>query len=140
MSSRLANNFKMLLATKKLDLSADVFKVILMEEGFTFAPATHDLLADVSASELATGSGYTAGGATLSNVALTQNDTDGTCDVTWDNPTWTASGGDIGPVCGAIIYDDTYTGKPVVGFIDFGGSYTEPDGGVAVLGNVKVRI
>jgi len=140
MASRVSNNFRVLLATKIVDFSADTFKIILMQEGFVFNPDTHDLLANVSASEVANGFGYTTGGNTLAGVAVTQNDTDDRVYVTWNNTSWTAAAGDIGPACGAIIYDDTVANDPLVGFIDFLGSYTEPDGGIATIANIKVTI
>ena len=140
MASRVSNNFRLLLATKIVDFSADTFKIILMQEGFVFNPDTHDLYANVSASEVANGVGYTTGGNTLTGVAVTQNDTDDRVYVTWNNTSWTAAAGDIGPACGAIIYDDTVADDPIVGFIDFLGSYTEPDGGIATIANIKVTI
>lgn len=140
MAGTIANNFRVLIAQGAVDFDADTFKAIAMVEGFVFNPATHDLYADVSASEQTTGYGYTAGGVTLTGVSIDQNDTDARADITWNNITWTASGGDVGPLAGVIIYDDTITNDPIVGYIDFGGAYTVADGGTAAVANVKVRI
>ena len=140
MAGIIANNFRVLIAQGAVDFDANTFKAIAMKEGFVFNPATHDLYADVSASEQGTGYGYTAGGVTLTGVSIAQNDTDARADITWNNITWTASGGDVGPLAGVIIYDDTITGDPIVGYIDFGGSYTVADGGTATVANVKIRI
>ena len=140
MAGTIANNFRVLIAQGAVDFDADTFKAIAMVEGFVFNPATHDLYADVSASEQTTGYGYTAGGVTLTGVSIAQNDTDARADITWNNITWTASGGDVGPLAGIIIYDDTITNDPIVGYIDFGGAYTVADGGTATVANVKVRI
>jgi len=143
MASKVSNNFRVLLATKVVDFSADTFKIILMAEGFVFNSDTHDLYADVSASEVANGFGYTTGGNTLGGVTVTQNDTDDRVYITCNNTSWTAAAGDIGPACGAIIYDDTLiapNADAIVGFIDFLGSYTEPDGGIATIANIKVTI
>lgn len=140
MAGTIANNFKVLIANGSVDFDGDTFKAIAMQYGFVFSRTTHDLYADVSAYELSTGYGYTAGGVTLTGVAITQNDTDGTSDITWNNITWTASGGDVGPIAGAILYDDTVTGDPIVGYIDFGGSYSVADGGTATISGVKFRI
>ena len=65
MSSYPSNKIKYLLATKAIDFANDTFKIILMATGFTFDIDTHHGYADVSASELGTGNGYTAGGNTL---------------------------------------------------------------------------
>lgn len=140
MASQAANNFRMLMAAGTPNFSSDTFKIMLMAAGFTFNPATHDLLADVSASEVAAGYGYTTGGNTLAGVTVTQDDVNNRALVTWNNTSWTASGGDVGPVCGAIIYDDTLASDPIVGFIDFEGEYTEADGGMATIANISVVI
>ena len=143
MASTPSNKIKYLLATKAIDFANDTFKIILMATGFTFDIDTHHGYADVSASELGTANGYTAGGNTLAGVAVTEDDTDDRTEVTWNNTTWTASGGSIGPTPGAIIYDDTVTSPtadPIVGYIDFGGDQTQSDGGVATIANIEFRI
>ena len=140
MTTEASNKIKYLLATKVIDFANDVFKIILMQSGFTFNKDTHHGYADVSGSELTTANGYTVGGNTLAGVSVIEDDTDDRTEVTWDNTTWTASGGVIGPSPGAIIYDDTATDDPIVGFIDFGGDQTQADGGVATISNIEVRI
>lgn len=143
MASTVSNKMKYLSATKAVDFSADSFKIILMASGFVFNADTHHGYADVSASELATGYGYTRNTKTLSGVAVTEDDTNDRCSVTWSNVTWTASGGAIGPTPGAIIFDDTVTtptADPIIGYIDFGGEQTQADGGVATISGVEFRI
>lgn len=143
MATEPSNKLKFLLAKKVIDFSADTFKIILMQSGFVFNKDTHEGYADVSGSELGTANGYTAGGATLTGVAVTEDDTDDRCEITWNNVSWTASGGPIGPSPGAIIYDDTVTtptADPIIGYIDFGGNQTQADGGVATISNIEVRI
>ena len=138
-----ANKLKYALATKQIDFSADTFKIILMATGFTFDKDTHHAYENVSGSELTAGNGYTAGGNTLAGVAVTEDDTDDRTEVTWDNTSWTASGGAIGPSPGAIIYDDqsaVAAEKYIVGYIDFKGDQIQADGGVATISNVEVRI
>ncbi len=143
MASELSNKIKYLVAKKVVDFSADSFKIILMASGFVFNKDTHHAYADVSASELATGYGYTRNTATLSGVVVTEDDTNDRCSVTWNNATWTASGGNIGPTPGAIIFDDTVTtptADPIVGYIDFGGEQTQVDGGVATISSIEFRL
>jgi len=143
MATTAANKLKYALATKQIDFANDTFKIILMADGFTFNKDTHHGYADVSASELGNGNGYTTGGNTLAGVAVTEDDTDDRTEVTWSNTSWTASGGSIGPTPGAIIYDDTPTSPqadPIVGYIDFGGNQTQADGGTATISNIEVRI
>lgn len=143
MSATASNKLKYLLATKAIDFANDSFKIILMGTGFTFNKDTHHAYANISAYELATGNGYTQNTKTLSGVTVTEDDTNDRCSVTWDNVTWTASGGSIGPSPGAIIFDDTVTtptADPVVGYIDFGGEQTQVDGGTATIANIELRI
>lgn len=143
MATAASNKLKYLLASKIIDFANDSFKIILMGTGFTFDKDSHHGYADVSASELSTGNGYTADTKTLAGVAVTEDDTDDRCEITWSNVTWTASGGAIGPSPGAIIYDDTVTtptDDPIVGYIDFGGDQTQADGGTATISNIEVRI
>ena len=143
MASTVANKIKYLLAKKAIDFSADSFKIILMKSGFVFDKDTHHGYADVSASELATGYGYTQNTKTLSGVTVTEDDTDDRTEVTWSNVTWTASGGSIGPTPGAIIFDDTVTtptADPIIGYIDFGGEQTQADGGVATISGIEFRL
>ena len=143
MATEASNKIKFLLVKKNVDFSADTFKIILMQSGFVFNKDNHEGYANVSASELGTGNGYTAGGATLAGVVVTEDDTNDRCEVAWNNASWTAAGGTIGPTPGAIIYDDTPTtptADPIVGYIDFGGNQSQADGGVATISNIKFRV
>jgi len=134
------NHIKYLLATGAIDFSSDTFQIILMQSGFVFDIDDHEEYADVAGNELANGNGYTVGGETLAGVAVTEDDVDDRCEVTWNNVTWTAVGGAIGPASGAIIYDDTVANDPIVGYIDFLADYTQPDGGTATVIAPEVRI
>lgn len=140
MSNAAPNHIKYLLATKAIDFSADAFKIILMQSAFVYNKDTHALYADVIGSELATANGYTQGAKALAGVAVTEDDVDDRCEVLWNNVTWTAVGGAIGPASGAIIYDDTVANDPIVGYLDFGADYTQPDGGTATIIAPEVRI
>ena len=146
MATTPSNKLKFLLASKIIDFANDSFKIILMASGFVFDKDTHHGYANVSAYELATGYGYTQNTKTLGTATVTEDDTDDRCEITWSNPTWTASGGSIGPTPGAIIFDDTVAAAgvtiadPVIGYIDFGGEQTQADGGVATIGDIEVRI
>lgn len=146
MASVASNKLKFLLASKIIDFANDSFIIILMQSGFVFNKDTHHGYADVSASELATANGYTVKTKALTGVAVTEDDIDDRCEITWSNATWTASGGAIGPSPGAIIFDDSViaagvtVADPIIGYIDFGGDQTQADGGTATVSNVEVRI
>jgi hypothetical protein len=70
-----------------IDLDTDTIKVALVSSAYTLN-AAHTVWADISANEI-TGTGYTAGGATLANAALTYDGTQAKLDA--DDVIWTAS-------------------------------------------------
>ena len=101
----------------------DTYKVKLLTAA-TF-DATHTTLAATGGTEATAGTGYTAGGATLTNVAVTTVTTnDAKFDA--DDASWTASGGPITASFG-IIYNDTDADDPPVAFINFDGSQSAGD-------------
>ena len=136
--STLSNHFKFQLASGNIDFDSDIFKIILMDTAFAFDKDSHATLADVSANEISTANGYTQQNKTLANVSVTEDDTNDQASITWDDPTWTASGGDLGgeAIGAAIIYDDTSSDDTVVGCIDFGTDYTIPDGSSLKIENI----
>jgi len=85
MASIVANKIRYALATKQIDFANDSFKIILMDTGFTFNKDTHHGYADVSASELGTGNGYTQNTKLLAGVVVTENDT---TDRSMDSKRW----------------------------------------------------
>jgi len=126
-----SNHWKYQLGKKQVDISADTFKIILMNDSFAFDKDAHATLADVTASpsaELATGYGYTRQNKELSGGSWAEDDSEDKGLRTFDNVSWTASGGSIGPTGSAVVYDDTTSDKTVVGCIDYGTDYTVPDG------------
>jgi hypothetical protein len=120
MASGIYEKFKANLMNKAIDLEADVIKVSLMDNVHTFS-ATDNVWADVSANELPTSGGYTAGGATLASAAVTQGATtkfDG-ADTAWTSSTFSAYH--------AVLWDDSITTPTVDDLIcsfDFGGVKT----------------
>lgn len=95
------------------DTTAGRFKVMLVTSAYTPDFGTHDFKADVT--NEVTGTGYSAGGESLTSVTLTQSagtitfDAD---DVTWASSTITARG--------AVVYDDSLASDPLICYIDFG--------------------
>lgn len=104
--------------------AGDTYKVKLLSAA-TF-DASHTTLAATGGTEATTGTGYTAGGATLANVSVTTVTTnDAKFDA--DDVTWTASGGSL-TASYAILYNDTDSNDPPLAFIDFDGSQSAGDG------------
>ena len=101
----------------------DTYKVKLFTAA-TFDP-THTTEAAAGGTEVANGNGYTTGGLTLANVAVTTVTTnDAKFDA--DDASWTAAGGSISAAF-ARIYNDTDADDPPVAFIDFDGTKTAGD-------------
>ena len=140
MATAASNRIKYLLATKVIDFANDSFIICLMAEGFVFNKDSHHQYSDISASELSTAYGYTVKTKALAGVAVTEDDANDRTSITWNAASWTAAGGAIGPAAGAIIIDDTAANDPIVGYIDFGGSFTQADGGTGSIVNIEVRI
>jgi hypothetical protein len=116
------NSFVEALAEKKHDLGADTLKVLLTN---TAPVATNGVKADLT--EISAGNGYTAGGATASITSSAQ--TSGTYRLILGDPaTWTASGGTIGPLRYAVLYNDTASNDELIGWWDYGSSITLADG------------
>ena len=112
------NQFVEDLAKKKHDLSADTFKVMLTN---TAPVATNAVKADIT--EIAAGSGYTAGGTATTITSAAQ--TSGTFKLVITDVVFTSSG-TIGPFRYAVLYNDTQTTplKPLIAYFDYGSSIT----------------
>ena len=112
------------------DTTADRFKVMLVTSAYTPDFGTHDFKADVT--NEVSGTGYTAGGESLTSVTLTQSAgviTWDAADVTWASSTITARG--------AVVYDDSLTNDPLLCYIDFGADKTSSLGDFAVAFNAS---
>lgn len=112
------NSFVEAVAEKVHNLGADSLKVMLSN---TAPVATNSVKTDIT--EIAAGNGYTAGGNVASVSSSAQ--TSGTYKLILSDPaTWTATGGSIGPVRYAVLYNDTATNKELIGWWDYGSSVT----------------
>jgi len=140
MASKCSNHFVYQLMKKVIDMSADTLKLRLMASGFVFNEDNHATWADVSASELAAGNGYTAGGLTLSGGAVTEDDANNKAKYTASDAQWIASGGSIGPTPGAILIDDTSSDDTIVCYFDFNGNKTATDGNPLQVTNIEVKL
>ncbi len=114
MASIVYNRGVQIVASGEADLEGDTIKVMLLANTYTPDKADN-VLADVSAHEIS-GSGYTAGGATLANKSVTEDDGNDRVafdadDVVWSNATITARY--------AVVYDDTLADDPLLFCYDF---------------------
>lgn len=117
MADVIFNSFKVKVSDGNIDLNTDTIKVALVTSSYTPDQDAHDFFDDVTNEVI--GTGYTAGGATLANAAVTQDNTNNRAkfdadDVVWSSSTLTARG--------AIIYKDTGNAatSPLICYIDFG--------------------
>lgn len=103
------------LAEKQHNLQSDTLRIMLSN---TAPAATNAVKADIT--EIAAGNGYAAGGpqATVSSSAQTS----GTYKLVLADTVITASGGSIGPVRYAVLYNATSGG--LIGFWDYGSAIT----------------
>ena len=134
--STLSNKWLEEKAKKLVNEETDTFRVILLDNTFSFDRVLHEDEADISADELATGNGYTVGGITLSGGALTRDDVDDQMERTWANVTWTASGGVIGPFRWCAVIDTTHANNIIMGASDFEEDITIQDSGDFVIQDV----
>jgi hypothetical protein len=125
MASGVYNYFKAHILDAEYDLGngGDTVKCALLDNSHSFT-AENDGWADVSANEIS-GTGYTTGGATLANQAVSIDDTDDegvfdADDVSWTSASFTAYH--------AVVYDDTHASDALICSIDFGGAQTVTSG------------
>lgn len=122
----LYNNWKEQVMEGVFNLASggDTLKVTL-HTGYTPNIDTHDEWTDVSATEYGTGSGYTAGGATLANQDVVQDDANDRGKFDADDVLWTS----LGPLSPAtpshtILRDDTTTGDLLIAYWELGTTAT----------------
>lgn len=134
MSSILFNNYKLKLfdSSAKIDLMADTIKLALVTSAYTPDIDAHDFWDDVSANE-ATGTGYTAGGATFASktgavVAASDLAKFDAADVAWTISSALSARY-------AVLYKSTGTGatSPLIGYVDFGSTYSLASGTLTIV-------
>lgn len=123
----MCTSFKKELLTATHDFTASTgstFKLALYDNSASFTAAT----TAYTATNEVSGTGYSAGGGTLTNVTPTSSGTTGLTDfddLTFSTATITARG--------ALIYNDTAAGDPSVVVLDFGGDKTSTAGDFTIV-------
>jgi hypothetical protein len=120
----MCTSFKEDLFNKLQDLEADTIKIALYTSSATLGAAT----TAYSATNEVSGTGYTAGGETLTSATVATSGT--TAYVDFDNPEWTTA---TFTARGALIYNDTTAGDNSVAVLDFGGDFTVSSGTFRVV-------
>jgi len=120
------NDFKQQLFLKVHDMDSDTLKLTL-HTSYTPDIDAHQAWADVSATEYSTGDGYTAGGATLASLSVTQDNANDRALFDADNVTWSSLGA-LSPATPshAILRNDTpeSPADPLVCYIVLGTTAT----------------
>jgi flagellar capping protein FliD len=102
-----------------MNLNTDVLKAALTN---TAPVATNHVYGDISANELATANGYTAGGATVTGTGVSNSS--GTETLAAAATTWTSNTGSLGPFRYIYYFDNTPATKTLIGFYDYGSNLT----------------
>jgi hypothetical protein len=113
------NAFTQDLVNAKHNFGTNTVKVLLTN---TAPSATNAVKADVT--EISAGNGYTAGGTT---TTISISTSAGTAKVTASDIVFTASGGSIGPLRYAVVYNATTAANPLIAWFDYGSSITLND-------------
>ena len=129
------NSFKKSQMDNPVDLLTADVKLALLTSGYTPDIDAHDNFDDVQASE-ASGTGYTAGGQSLANKTVTQDNTDNegvfdADDVTWSGSTITARY--------AVLYVDTGVAgtSRLIAYYDFGSDQSSSSADFTVQFNAE---
>ena len=130
MADLVYNSAKQKLMDGSIDLDNDTIKVCLVTSSYTPDEDSHEDYADIT--NEVSGTGYTAGGTTIANCAVTKDTTndlgkfDGD-DVSWTNSTITARGG--------IVYKDSGVDSTswLIRYIDFGSDRTSTSGTFSII-------
>lgn len=132
MASVIYNAFKKNIMNGGIDLDTDTIKVALVTSSYSPNIDTHEDMADVT--NEVTGTGYSAGGATLANKTVTADTVDDegvfdADDVTWSSSTITARG--------AVVYKSTGTAANdlLICYIDFGSDKSSSSGNFTITWN-----
>lgn len=132
MADVIFNSFKRDIMNGGIDLDTDTIKVALVTSSYTPDQDAHDNFDDVT--NEASGTGYSAGGATLGSVTVSADNTDNegvfdAADTTWGSSTITARG--------AVIYKSTGTASTskLIAYIDFGADKSSSAGSFTIQWN-----
>lgn len=135
MASVLYNSFKRDIMNGSIDLDTDTLKIMLVTSTYSPNIDTHTKRSDIT--NEVSGTGYTAGGATLANKTVTADNTDDegvfdADDVVWTTATITARG--------AVIYKSrggASSADELICYIDFGSDVTSTAGDFTISFNAE---
>ncbi len=116
MPSFLFNSAKLRILQGGFDFSNDEFKIALVTAAYAPDKEAHEFYAHIT--NEVSGTGYTAGGQTLENITLAQDDQNDRAILDADNLAWSVASF---TARAAVIYKDTGSAatSPLLAYIDF---------------------
>lgn len=120
MTNALYNGYKVNAMKGAIALLTDTINIALLTSSYTPSVGSHKFFSDVNGNEVS-GTGYTAGGQTLSGITITEDDVNNLAAFLAANVSW--PGSTLSNVRYAAIYKNTGNPatSPLIGYIDFGG-------------------
>lgn len=116
------------------DLNTHTFKVMLINN--TTVPTAADATPAKADYTEVTGTGYTAGGETMT-VSLSE--VGGTVTFSFTtNPSWAQNGAGFTDAYYAVCYNDTNVGKEALFFLDMGGPVSQQAGAVSITWGANI--
>lgn len=114
-----------------VDFDTNTIKVILYTNTGNASTLSLEYLSDITSTEVS-GTNYTAGGATIGSIAVTEST--GTTTVDGNDVSWTVSASGFSNARYAVIYKSTGTSStsPLIGLIDFGADYGNVAGTLSI--------
>ena len=122
MANQIYNSFKKTIGDDTVDWDTDTIKVALVTSSYTPDIDTHTDFSTHVTNEVV-GTGYTAGGATLTTKAVTIDTANDWAEYTADNVTWSSS---TITARGAVVYEST--GGNLICYVDFGTDKSSSNG------------
>jgi hypothetical protein len=122
MASAIYNSFKRDIANGSIDLDTDTIKVMLVTSSYSPNIDSHDKRDDVT--NEVSGTGYSAGGATLANKSVTVDNTNDRALFDADNVVWSTASI---TARGAVLYKSrggASSADELICYIDFGSDIT----------------
>lgn len=128
------NNYKEQVFNATIDLVNDTLKVALLTSTYTPNIDTHDNFDDLTNEVV--GTGYTAGGETVTNPSVTQDNTNDLGKFDADDVTWTSS---TITARYAVLYKDSGVAStsPLIAYIDFGADKSSSAGDFKIQWNTS---
>lgn len=136
MASVIYNSFKRDIMNGDIALDTDTIKVALVTSTYVPDVDAHTKFSDIT-NELAASGGYTAGGATLTSLVVSVDNTDNegvfdAADTTWSTATFSGARG-------GVLYKSTGSAatSPLIGYIDFGSDKAGTGGDFTIQWNAE---